>query len=30
VWRYLFNQPVDKVGQPVPHDADCQLEPKKK
>jgi len=30
VWRYLFNQPVDKVGQPVPHDAECQLEPKKK
>ena len=23
VWRYLFNQPVDQVGQPVPPDADC-------
>jgi hypothetical protein len=24
VWRYLFTQPVDQVGQPVPPDADCQ------
>lgn len=24
VWRYLFNQPVDAVGQPVPADADCE------
>jgi hypothetical protein len=37
VWRYLFNQPVETVGQPVPHDEDCMMdlrskkeEPKKK
>ena len=24
VWRYLFNQPVDLVGQPVSADPDCQ------
>lgn len=23
VWRYLFTQPVEQVGQPVPPDADC-------
>lgn len=26
VWRYLFNQPVDKVGAPVPHDEACQMD----
>lgn len=26
VWRYLFNQPVDRVGEAVPHDEDCTLE----
>ena len=25
VWRYLFTHPVDQVGDPVPHDPDCQL-----
>ncbi|HSJ02621.1 MAG TPA: hypothetical protein VK956_09215 [Verrucomicrobium sp.] len=24
VWNYLFNHPVDAVGQPVPKDADCE------
>ena len=23
VWRYLFNQPVDVVGDPVPPDESC-------
>jgi len=23
VWKYLFNEPVDQVGQPVPPDPDC-------
>jgi len=23
VWRYLFNQPVEKTGQPVPADPNC-------
>lgn len=23
VWRYLFNEPVDKVGNPVPRDPNC-------
>lgn len=26
VWRYLFTQPVDKAGQPVPHDESCQMD----
>lgn len=26
VWRYLFNEPVDKVGQPVPHDPECRMD----
>ncbi len=26
VWRYLFNHPVEKTGQPVPHDADCKMD----
>lgn len=25
VWRYLFTHPVDRVGQPVPPEADCKL-----
>ena len=29
VWRYLFNQPVEKTGTPVPLDADCQMAPHK-
>ena len=24
VWKYLFTHPVDKVGQAVPMDADCE------
>lgn len=27
VWRYLFTHPVDQVGEPVPMDPDCQMEP---
>jgi len=26
VWRYLFTQPVDDVGQPVPDDTDCEMD----
>jgi hypothetical protein len=26
VWRYLFTHPVEQVGDPVPHDPDCQLD----
>ena len=26
VWRYLFTHPVGEVGEPVPHDAGCQLD----
>lgn len=26
VWRYLFNQPVDKTGEPVPHEESCQMD----
>lgn len=26
VWRYLFTHPVDKVGDPVPHDESCELD----
>ncbi len=26
VWRYLFNQPVDQVGQPTPHDPNCAMD----
>lgn len=26
VWRYLFTQPVETVGSPVPHDPACQLD----
>jgi len=25
VWRYLFTQPVDETGKPVPHDESCQM-----
>lgn len=25
VWRYLFTHPVDRVGQPVPPEPDCEL-----
>lgn len=30
VWHYLFTQPVDQVGQPVPPDADCTMDLKPK
>lgn len=30
VWRYLFTHPVDKHGDPVPHDADCNLDLRKR
>ena len=26
VWRYLFNQPVERIGQPVPHDPGCAMD----
>ena len=26
VWRYLFTQPVDQTGNPVPFDQDCEME----
>ncbi len=26
VWRYLFNHPVDLIGQPVPHDPGCEMD----
>ena len=26
VWRYLFNQPVELIGQPVPHDPGCAMD----
>jgi hypothetical protein len=26
VWRYLFTHPVEKVGQPVPHDPGCPMD----
>ncbi len=26
VWKYLFTHPVDQVGDPVPHDAECRLD----
>jgi hypothetical protein len=26
VWRYLFTHSVDEVGQPVPDDADCEID----
>jgi hypothetical protein len=26
VWRYLFNQPVEKTGEPVPHDPNCKMD----
>ena len=29
VWRYLFTHPVDVVGEPVPAESDCLLEPRK-
>jgi hypothetical protein len=28
VWRYLYTHPVDKVGEAVPHDQSCQMEPR--
>ena len=28
VWRYLFTHPVEKTGQPVPPDPDCQMNQK--
>jgi hypothetical protein len=30
VWRYLFTQPVDRVGDPVPRDPDCHVEQRSK
>lgn len=30
VWHYLFNHPVDSVGQPSPHDTDCTMDLRKK
>lgn len=30
VWHYLFNHPVDEVGKPVPADADCRMDLRKK
>ncbi len=29
VWRYLFNHPVEQVGQPVPPDAECSKDLRK-
>ncbi len=29
VWKYLFLHPVDEVGQPVPPDADCNIDQQK-
>ena len=26
VWRYLFTHPVEQIGEPVPHDPDCELD----
>jgi hypothetical protein len=26
VWRYLFNEPVDKVGEATAHDTSCQMD----
>lgn len=26
VWRYLFTHPVEKVGEPTPHDSGCQMD----
>ena len=26
VWRYLFNQPVETTGKPVPHDEGCRMD----
>jgi hypothetical protein len=26
VWKYVFTHPIDQVGDPTPHDADCELE----
>ncbi len=26
VWRYLFNHPVEKTGEPVPHDPGCAMD----
>jgi hypothetical protein len=25
VWRYLFTHPIEQVGEPVPHDAGCEM-----
>ena len=29
VWRYLFTHPVEEVGKPAPHDADCNMDLRK-
>jgi len=26
VWRYLFTHPIESVGEPVPHDAGCEMD----
>jgi hypothetical protein len=26
VWKYLYTHPVEEVGQPVPADADCEMD----
>jgi hypothetical protein len=26
VWRYLFTHPIEEVGEPVPHDAGCEMD----
>ncbi|HEX5219176.1 MAG TPA: hypothetical protein VFZ59_06380 [Verrucomicrobiae bacterium] len=26
VWRYLFTHPVEKIGEPVPHDSECLMD----
>jgi hypothetical protein len=30
VWQYLFNHPVEKIGEPVPPDSDCRMDLRKK
>ncbi len=29
VWKYVFTHPVDQVGEPSPHDAECRLDLRK-
>jgi hypothetical protein len=30
VWQYLFNHPVEKIGEPAPPDSDCRMDLRKK